>query len=329
MRKPALRVSPTLNHMEQNNSNEKRYCSYDSHMRRLFGGKVIKVPLDGGFLCPNIDGRKGTGGCRYCTKQGLSYRGLPLKEQFERGRLPLLKKWGRADRKEQYIAYFQVFTNTYAPAERLRALYEEAMALPDVVGISIATRADCLPEETVSLLRELDKRTYLTVELGLQTVHEETARAINRCHSYREFLDAAERLDGLKLCVHLINGLPGESEEMMLESARQVAAIRPYSVKLHMLYLEEGSAMTEEYRRQPFPMLTMEEYVSVTVSQLELLPPDTVIGRLTGDGHADRLVAPMWSTKKFAVLNAIDREFKRRNSFQGCRFEGRGAEKGK
>jgi len=303
-----------------NYENNKHYLTYNQFLKTTFGGKTIKIPLDGGFSCPNIDGTKGIGGCTYCTKTPLPYRGKPLAEQFELAKAPLLKKWGREDMEERYIPYFQTFSGTYAPVERLRSLYEEALALPHVVGLSIATRCDCLSDEAVDLLRELSERTFLTVELGLQTVHEETARRIGRGHTYEEFLDGYRRLEGLNRCVHLINGLPYETAAQMLETAKTVAALCPHAVKLHMLYLEEGTAMTEEYRRQPFPILSLYEYVSITVSQLEFFHPDTVIGRLTGDGQADRLVAPLWSRKKFCVLNEIDKEFRRRGTRQGDRY---------
>lgn len=303
-----------------NYENNKHYLTYNQFLKQTFGGKTIKIPLDGGFSCPNIDGTKATGGCTYCTKTPLPYRGKPLAEQFAIAKAPLLKKWGREGVEERYIPYFQTFSGTYAPVDRLRALYEEALALPHVVGLSVATRCDCLSDEAVALLREIASRTFLTVELGLQTIHEDTARRIGRGHTFEEFLHGYEKLKGLNRCVHLISGLPYETPEQMLESAKAVAALRPHAVKLHMLYLEEGTAMTEEYRREPFPILSLAEYVSVTVSQLELFHPDTVIGRLTGDGQADRLVAPLWSRKKFCVLNEIDKEFRRRGTMQGSRY---------
>lgn len=301
--------------------NNKRYYTYDSFLKEKFGSKTIKIPLDGGFSCPNIDGTKGSGGCTYCTKECLSYRGLPLSEQFEIAREPLLKKWGREGVREQYIQYFQVFSNTYAPIDRLKKLYYEALSLPNTVGLSIATRVDCLNDEVIELLREINEKTFLTVELGLQTVHERTAQRINRGHTYKEFLDGYHSLEGINRCVHLINGLPGESREMMLESAKAVAALRPHTLKIHMLYLEKGTKMTEEYLSEPFHILTREEYVDTVVSQLEYFHPETVIGRLTGDGKADNLVEPQWSTKKFCVLNEIDKEFRRRDSYQGKYFK--------
>ena len=300
--------------------NHKCYYTYDAYLKETFGGKTVRIPLDGGFTCPNRDGTKGRGGCTFCAGTGLPYRGRPLREQFEEARQPLLRKWGRQMETERYLPYFQVFSNTYGPTEKLRALYEEALALPHAVGLSIATRCDCLTDETVSLLRELNEKTHLTVELGLQTVHEKTAEAIGRGHTFPEFREGWRKLEGLRRGVHLIDGLPGETPDMMLETARQVAALRPHLVKIHMLYLEAGTPLGERYRRAPFPLLTKEEYVSVVVGQLEVLPPDTVIGRLTGDGQADRLLAPEWSRKKFCVLNDVDKEFRRRGTRQGCRF---------
>ena len=301
-------------------ANNKRYYTYDAFLKEKFGSKTIKIPLDGGFSCPNIDGTKGRGGCTYCTKEALPYRGRPISEQFEIGREPLIKKWGREGIKEQFIPYFQVFSGTYAPIDKLRKLYYEALELPNTVGLSIATRVDCLTDEIIELLNEINEKTFLTVELGLQTVHEETAKRINRGHSFEEFLIGYEKLHGINRCVHLINGLPGESKEMMLESAKTVASLRPHSVKLHMLYLENGTKMTEEYKNEPFHILSLSEYVDITVTQLEYFHPETVIGRLTGDGKKENLVEPLWSLKKFCVLNEIDKEFRRRDSYQGIRF---------
>jgi len=303
-----------------NSDTNKRYYTFDCFLKRKFGGKVIKIPLDGGFTCPNIDGTKGVGGCIYCSKSPLPGRGSSLEDQFARQRAILLKKWGREDVKEQYIQYFQVFTNTYGSVDRLKTLYNEALSLRDTVGLSVATRADCLADETVALLRELHDRTYLTVELGLQTVHDETAGLINRGHTYEEFLDAYRRLDGLNICVHLINGLPGEDKGMMLETARRIAELRPHAVKLHMLYVEQNTALYDMWLEGKVPMLELEEYVDIVCSQLELFHPDTVIERITGDGEAGVLVAPMWSKKKFVVMNEIDKELIRRDSFQGRLF---------
>ena len=298
----------------------KKYLTYDEYLKTRFGTKVMKLPLDAGFTCPNIDGRCGFGGCTYCSKQPLRYRGLPIAAQAEEAKRILRKKWVREGREEKYIPYFQVFSNTYAPVELLRELYSQALAVPGVVGLSIATRADCLPPEVVELLFEFSEKTYLTVELGLQTVHEDTARLIHRGHSFEDFLRGYEALKGLNVCIHLINGLPGESRERMLTSAQTVASLRPHEIKLHMLYLEKGCELTRQYEETPFPLLSLEEYCEIVVSQLEFFHPDTVVGRVTGDGSAEALVAPLWTLKKFSVLNGIDKEFERRQTWQGRRF---------
>lgn len=300
-----------------NSDSNKRYYTYDCFLKRKFGGKVIKIPLDAGFTCPNIDGAKGRGGCIYCSKKPLPGRGKPLCEQFEAQRAILLKKWGREDLEERYIPYFQMFTNTYAPTKRLRTLYEEALELPSAVGLSIATRADCLTDETIDLLREIHEKTYLTVELGLQTVHETTARDINRCHTYAEFLETCERLKGLNVCIHIIDGLPGEDREMMMETAREVGKLSPHALKIHVLYIEKGTELYNRWLKGEVKELSREEYVDIVCSQLEVIPADTVIERVTGDGESDVLVAPDWTRKKFCVINEIDKELVRRNSWQG------------
>ena len=296
----------------------KRYRTYDHYLRHRFGGKCFKVSLDGGFTCPNRDGTKGSGGCTFCggSFQAAS-RSLPIPEQFALQKELLGRKWKDASR---YIAYFQSFTNTYAPVDVLREKYETALAEEGVVGLSIATRADCLADDVVACLRGLHERTYLTVELGLQTVHDETARRIRRGHTYAEFLEGYRKLEGLNVCVHLINGLPGEDRAAMLETAETVAALRPHAVKLHLLYVIEGTEMAREYRRGEFRTLTQEEYIDITVSQLERFAPETVIGRVTGDGEKETLIAPLWSLKKFVVLNGLDKEFLRRGTCQGIYF---------
>ena len=300
----------------------KRYHTYNYYLRQKFGGKVIKVSLNGGFTCPNIDGTKGTGGCTYCSSLGSGDFGRAcedIRTQFENVRSALLKKWHGGT---MFIPYFQANTNTYAPIERLRALYEEALSLEGAVGLAVATRADAVSEEAADYLAELSHRTYLIVELGLQTVFDETGRRINRCHTYDDFLDGYKRLSerGINICVHLIDGLPGETHVMMLESARRVGLLRPHCIKLHLLHILKGTVMAEEYKRGEVTPLTRDEYVDIVCDQLELIPPETVIQRLTGDGARDSLIAPLWSLKKFEVLNAVDAELARRHSYQGRLF---------
>lgn len=301
--------------------NYKRYHTLDYHLKQKFGCKVFKVSLNAGFTCPNIDGTKGVGGCTYCSSEGSGeFAGDPalgLTAQFHSVKEVMHKKWKQA----KYIAYFQAFTNTYAPLALLKKRYEEVLTLPDVVGISIATRADALPDEVCDYLQTLSQRTYLIVELGLQTIHEETAEKINRCHSLEEFIIGYEKLNsrGINVCVHIINGLPGETKTMMLETAKFLGELSIHSIKMHQLHLIQGTSLAEEYLQNPFPMLDLEEYVDIVCDQLELLPAGTIIQRVTGDGFKETLVAPLWSLKKLVVMNEIDKELKRRSSYQGAK----------
>lgn len=297
----------------------KRYHTFDHYLKERFGGKCFKVSLDGGFTCPNRDGSKGVGGCTFCSAHGsgdfTAGAALPISLQFAATRDAMLTKWPQA----QYIAYFQAYTNTYATVEQLKALYEEALTQPGVIGLSVSTRPDCLSEDIIGYLRELDKRTFLTVELGLQSVHDATAERINRCHTYEDFLAGYNALAGLHRCIHIINGLPGEDYEMMMETARAVASLRPDFLKIHLLHVLRGTALAEQYGRGEFSTLERDEYVSLVCDQLELMPPETVIERVTGDGAKDDLIAPLWSLKKFVVMNEIDKELVRRDSYQGIK----------
>lgn len=299
----------------------KRYHTYDYFLRTKFGKKVFKVSLDGGFTCPNIDGTKGIGGCTYCSARGsgdfAASSALTIREQYDKVRAMLSKKWEDG----LCIPYFQAHTNTYAPTEVLRQKYYEALALPNAVGLSISTRADCLSESTIELLREINEKTFLTVELGLQSIHDTTAKKINRCHTYEEFLKGYNALKGLNVCIHIIDGLPGETREMMLETAKEIGKLSPHAVKIHLLHIISGTVMAEQYLRGEFEALTLEEYVRIVCDQLEYLPPETVIGRITGDGAPDTLIAPLWSRKKFVVMNEIDKELAKRGSYQGIRSQ--------
>lgn len=299
----------------------KRYHTWNYHLQQKFGGKVFKVSLNAGFTCPNIDGSKGVGGCIYCSESGSGdFAGNPKEDillQFEEVRKRMHEKWPRA----KYIPYFQAHTNTYAPVEVLKEKFEPVLGLPDVVGLSIATRADALKDDVVEYLWELSKRTYLVVELGLQTVFDKTGELINRCHTYAEFLEGYNKLKerGINICVHLIMGLPGETREMMTESVRKTAELKPHAIKLHLLHVLKNTRLADMYKRGEFKVLTREEYVDIIVDALELIPEDIIIQRLTGDGARDSLIAPLWSLKKFCVLNEIDKEMVRRNCYQGCR----------
>jgi len=299
----------------------KRYHTYDYYLRRKFGGKCARITLDAGLTCPNIDGTRGVGGCVFCSRRGsgdfCEDVTLSIAEQFDLRRTAMQRKWAEA----KFIPYFQSRSNTYAPVEVLREKFEAALAMPDVVGLAIATRADCLADDVVEYLHELAQRTHLTVELGLQTAHDSTAAAMNRGHTWAEFVAGYEKLRGLDVCVHIVNGLPGETHEMMLDTARAVAELAPRFVKIHMLHLLEGTWLAEMYHVAPFDMLTLEQYAAIVCDQIELLPPEVVLMRLTGDGKAEDLVAPHWTLKKFVVLNEIDKELVRRASWQGAKLK--------
>lgn len=305
-------------------SDNKRYRTFNHYLRERFGKKVFKVSLNLGLSCPNRDGSKGVGGCIYCSeKLSGDFGGNPcdtLEEQFRTVRDAMEKKWPGGS----YIPYFQAGTNTYADTEFLKRAYEKALSFENVVGLSVATRADCITEQTADLLHDISKRTYLVVELGLQTVHDKTAKLINRCHDYGEFLKGYKLLSdrGINVCIHLIDGLPGETKKMMLETAKSVASLRPHAVKLHLLHIIEGTALHRLYEKGGVRPLELSEYVDIVCSQLELFPAETVIERVTGDGAADTLVAPLWSLKKLCVMNEIDKEMGRRNSYQGRLFCG-------
>lgn len=299
----------------------KRYNSFNQHLRTIFGEKVFKVPLDAGFTCPNRDGTLGREGCIYCSTRGsgdfAGEQKLSLPEQFEQSRKMMTKKWPKA----KYIAYFQAYTNTYAPAGSLREIYGQVLNLPGVVGIAIATRPDCLPEDVLDYLEELNRNTYLWVELGLQTIHQKSLDWIGRGHDYAVFCQALTELRkrDIKVCGHIILGLPSESKEDMLATARVIAALPLQGIKLHLLHVLEGTPLAKMYRKNPFPLFTAEEYVNLIVDILEFLPAEMIIQRLTGDGPPDDLIGPLWSRKKWEILNAIDAELERRDSWQGKR----------
>ena len=299
----------------------KRYHTYDYFMKRRYGGKCAKIPLDGGFTCPNIDGRCGVGGCIYCSGRGsgdfAQPAEMPISEQFWITAESLSSKW----KTDKYIAYFQAHTNTYAPVSVLREKFEEALKIKGVVGLNVATRADCLPPDVVEYLAELSCRTDLTVELGLQTVNDDVARYINRGHTFGDFCEGYDRLksasDKIMTCVHLIFGLPGETPEHMLESVRQVAKLKPNQVKIHLLHVIEGTKLAQIYKAGEYTPMDRELYIETVCRALRLLPAETVIGRLTGDGAPDTLLAPDWSRKKVSVINDIDKMMFDRNWFQG------------
>ena len=305
----------------------KRYYTYDYYLRTTFGGKCAKIPLDGGFTCPNIDGRCSVGGCIYCSGRGsgdfAELPSLSVREQYERVREKLSSKWSTA----RCIPYFQAHSNTYGDPERLRKLYYEALSLEGVVGLNIATRADCLDDGVPELLAEIAERTTLTVELGLQSSNDKTAALINRGHSFEDFCRGFERLRSaspkINICVHIIFGLPEETDEEMMGTIRDVSALHPDQVKIHLLHVIRGTKMAEIYERGEYTPLDKEKYVSLVADAIERLPEDIVVARLTGDGVAEDLLAPEWSRKKVSVINDIDKLLFERGSFQGKYFEKR------
>ncbi|MBR2347436.1 MAG: TIGR01212 family radical SAM protein [Clostridia bacterium] len=307
----------------KNTDSNKRYYTYDYYLRRRFGAKVAKIPFDIGLTCPNIDGRCGVGGCIYCSGRGSGDFAesplLPIEEQYRLTREKLSSKWST----ERCIAYFQAHTNTYAPLEFLKDSFERALLLDGVVGINIATRADCLERDVCEYLADLAERTVLTVELGLQSSSDKTAEIINRGHTYADFLDGYRRLreasDKIEICVHIIFGLPGESREDMMKTVCDVAALAPDQVKIHLLHVLKNTEMARIYERGEYTPLEKDEYVALVADAIELLPPDTVVARLTGDGMADDLLAPDWSRKKVAVINDIDKLLYSRSSWQGSK----------
>lgn len=309
-----------INPFENTDSN-KRYYTYDYFLRRTFGGKCAKITLDAGFSCPNIDGTCGFGGCIYCSPRGSGdfsqSASVDLFEQYEKQISVMKSKW----QTDKFIPYLQAHTNTYASIEKLEEVYGKILTFPNMVGFNIATRADCLPEDVVELLSAIAEKTYLTVELGLQSVFDETARAINRGHTYEEFLLGYNRLreasDKIKICVHMINGLPNETPDMMVDGMKSVGKLHPDQIKLHLLHVLKNTGLAKMYEQNEYTPLTLDGYADIVVRQLEVIPKDIVIGRITGDGKEDDLLAPLWSKKKFVVMNAIDKLLFERKTWQG------------
>lgn len=300
-------------------NNNKRYFTLDYFYKQKFGFKVAKISLNGNFTCPNIDGKVGFGGCIYCSKLGSGdFAGKKtdsLEKQFDDIKKIINQKWKSA----KYIAYFQANTNTYAPTPILKEKYETVLKFDNVVGLSIATRCDAIDDECLSYLTELSKRTYLTVELGLQTIHEKTAILINRCHTLEQFTNMVNKLrkNNINVVVHIINGLPYETKEMMIETAKFLNRLDIQGIKIHMLHILKGTKLAKIYEKEKFPILTKEQYIDIVCDQLENLKPNIVINRITGDPKEDDLIEPNWLIKKVSVLNDIDKCLSKRNTYQG------------
>lgn len=299
----------------------KKYHTLNYHLLNTFGEKVYKAVIDAGFTCPNIDGRCGFGGCAYCFDGAGEFTNdavFSITEQLQKEYERIAKK----HKNPKLIAYFQAHSNTYAPVEILREKYTEALSFPDVVGLSIATRADCIDEEIADLLEEYAKKTYLTVELGLQTANDKIAKEFNRGYDFSVFLHAYKLLKerNIRVCVHIINGLMNETKDDMVTTAKEVGKLKPEAVKIHLLHIVKGTAYERLYKEDKLIPLTKDAYIDIVCRQLELLPPETVIERITGDGGRDTLIAPLWSLDKISVLGAIDKEMAARNTYQGINF---------
>ena len=283
------------------------YKSLNQHYRERFGCKVYKLSLDAGFTCPNRDGTVGSGGCIFCSCRGggeFAEVGTDIRQQLQQA-----KDRVRAKNKDgKYIAYFQAFSNTYAPVEKLRQMYLQAMEESDIVGLAIGTRPDCLPEDVLSLLAQLNKIKPISVELGLQSVHPQTAAYIRRGYPAEVYFDAVRRLKaaGLEIVTHLILGLPGETEEMMVESTRQAVLAGTDGVKFHLLHVLRGTDLETDYLAGKFRCLELEEYGRILSRCISVLPPQIVVHRITGDGHKRDLIAPAWSADKKRVLNYLN-----------------------
>ncbi len=302
-----------------------RFHAYNFFLRKKFGRRVQKVSVDAGFTCPNVDGTVARGGCTFCDNRSFSpSRRSPrmsprdVKGQICEGirRLQWRYDVGR------FIAYFQPATNTYAPVEKLRLLYEAAMDHPDVVGLAIGTRPDCVPDEVLGLLTDLAGKTYLSVEYGLQTIHDRSLDWMNRGHHYDAFLDALERSRnrGFEICAHIMLGLPGESHTDMLATAREVARLQLDAVKIHNLYAVKDTPLAEQVARGEVRLLERDEYLAILVDFLELLPPETIVERISGDAPPDYFVGPAWCLDKPGLRVALNAELARRDTWQGKHF---------
>ena len=303
-------------------NNTKRYYDLKSFWINRFGCKVYKLQIDAGFTCPNRDGTVSTGGCIYCDGRGSRLRQAgplpPVSEQILTGKA-YYKQHRHAGK---YIAYFQTFTNTYGPVDQLKRLYDEALDEEDVIGLSVGTRPDCVSDDVIDLLQSYAKDYHVWLELGLQSIHDKTLRSINRGHTSEVFYDAVRRISGknIHLCVHMIVGLPGETHEDILETARVLASLNIDGIKIHLLLALRGTAIGDLYEQGKIALLDKEAYIGTVCDILEVMPPETVIQRLTADGYRDIFLAPEWAVNKMDVLNTIDRELEKRNSFQGMHY---------
>ena len=308
------------NKFKYSNTN-KRYHTLDYYYKQRFNEKIFKVSLNAGFSCPNIDGTIGYGGCIYCSKTGsgefAGNKEDSLEKQFHEIKNKMHKKWPQA----KYIGYFQARTNTYAPVDKLKSLYETILKQDNVIGLNIATRPDAITNECLDYLEKLNKKTYLTIELGLQTTNKNTSILINRCHTLECFENMVQELRkrNIDVVVHIINGLPYETKEDMINTVKYINKLDIQGIKIHMLSILKNTKLEKVYNEQPFNVLTIEDYVDIVIEQLEYLRPEIVIHRITGDPKKDDLIEPKWLVKKFCVLNDIDKEMVKRDTYQGIK----------
>jgi len=302
---------------------ERRYYPFGEYLREKYGCRVHKITIHGGFTCPNRDGTKGVGGCIYCVNESFSpvakKASVPIEQQVREGIEFMRRRYGA----EKFIAYFQPFSNTYADVETLKKRYDAALCDPDIVGLSIGTRPDCVPDEVLDLVQSYTDRYEVWLEYGIQSVHDRTLKMINRGHLYEDFEDAVMRTlgRGIKICTHVILGLPGESHEDMMVTAQKVSALPIDGIKIHHLYVAKGTPLERLYREGKVKVMSVEEYVPLAADFLERIRSNISVQRLVGDTHGDVLVAPVWKMSKAAVFDAISAELRRRNSYQGAKAE--------
>ena len=299
--------------------NNKRYYSFNKFLRDWFGFRVEKISIDAGFTCPNRDGKTGYGGCIYCYNPGfvspLSDSRKTVRQQIELGKSRQRKK----KFKGKYLAYFQAFSNTYAPVDTLKRLYDDALADEEVVGISIGTRPDCVSEEVISLLEDYAKKYMVWLEYGLQSIHQKTLKFLNRGHDYGQFEYAVKLAQnrGIFICAHIILGLPGEGEDEIHQTVKKIGDLKIDGIKIHHLQVVKGTVLEEKYRKQEIKIFSPDEYIELVCNLIEILPPRIVIHRLIGDIRPDLLIAPRWDLSKTQILEKINQELKQRNTCQG------------
>lgn len=300
-----------------------RYYPFSYFLKKNFPFKVHKISIHAGFTCPNRDGLVGAGGCTYCANESFSPNArktiVPIKEQVEKGIEFMKRRYGA----EKFIAYFQAFTNTYADVDILKCKYDEALANKDVIGLSIGTRPDCVTDEALDLVNSYTEKYHVWIEYGLQSIHNRTLQLINRGHDYKAFEDAVLRTKdktNIKICTHVILGLPGEDWDDIMETARTVSSIGLDAIKIHHLYIAKNTAMADEYLKGNIKTMNVEEYISLVCDFLERISPDIIIQRLVGDTHGNFLISPIWDLSKSEVFSAITEELKRRNSYQGSKY---------